>query len=564
MHLVPTTRLTEYLGGPAYIAPLQAGQIFPALLSILTPTESSSSLVLAALRALNTIADSVLLEHPKNNTSEDGFLKTLYMDRYLTSLTHILEQESPSLVVQQQICLAASLISKTCRQESHRKQLTLFGVLDALATRLASFVVASSTTSKSRTATGGSNRPPILPATSRARLAPVLQAIGTIITDSSVRASKFMCASAFAAIFPYSDPYSWRVPLGKKQRAKTIENNLPPLSSLATLGKRSGKGYSSALETTPTEAFGSSKDEEIPLVAWLIEVVRAQTGLVRLMSAWIVAILYRFGLASQRKENSLSMLLVPVLVQMLDSNHTSVVDENSSYDMSLLHIPTWLTLQNAPHVLALLVAESPDLQKAASDAGVIKKLSQLLKQSYDPIPASSTAMMWSPTETGRSEIPSREPASVSKLGPPGLQPILLHTLQVRKAVLMALHAMATFKDDYRKAIIDNGVVPFIVESLKPYDKSVEMDTLVIEKSRNEFHKLGNPTSVLIAACAAAKSLSRSVGALRTILVDANLADPIYKLLTNPDVEVQVAATSAACNIVLEFSAMREVRHLRFC
>ena len=543
-------------GGPAYIAPLQAGQIFPALLSTLSPADSSPLLILASLRTLNTIADSVLLENPNKSPSEDGFLHVLYTDRYLTCLTQTLEQESPVLVVQQQICLAATLVSKTCKQESQRKQLTLFGILDALATRLASFVVASSAVSSQRMTIGGSHRPEILPATSRARLAPILQAISTIITDSNVRASKFMCASAFAAIFPRSnsDPYSWRVPLEKKERIKTPENGL------GTWGKKSRKGHSSALETVPTEAFGASEDEEMPLVAWLIEVVRAQTGLVRLMSAWILAILYRSGLASQTREKGLATLLIPVLVQMLNSNYTSVDDEDPSYDMSALQIPAWLILQNAPHVLALLVAESAELQKAASDAGIVKKLAQLLKQSYDPIPAASTAAMWSPTGTGLPEVPARDYGSASKLGPPGLQPIFFHTLQVRESVLMALHAMGSVDDGYRKAIVDNGVIPFIVESLKPYERNTEIDALAEENLRSEYHKTGNPVPVLIAACAAAKSLSRSVFALRTSLVDANLVDPLYKLLTNQDIEIQVAATAVACNAVMEFSAMREVCH----
>ena len=436
----------------------------------------------------------------------------------------------------------------------------LFGILDALATRLASFVIASNAISMSRMNLGGSNRTEILPATSRARLAPILQAISTIITNSAARANKFLCASVFNAIFPReTDSYHGRTSAGKKPRTRLPENNHPPLNNFATLGKRSGKGYSSALETTATEgSSASSEDEEMPLVAWLIEVIRAQTGLVRLMSAWVLAILYRSGLACQGREKGLSMLLIPVLVQMLDGTYTSLDDDNPSYDMSALQIPAWLILQNAPHVLALLLAECPDLQKAAHDAGIIKKLSQLLKQSYDPVSAASTATMWSPNATGLPEIPNRDIGSVSKLGPPGLQPIIFHTLQVRESVLMALHAMAALEDEYRKAIMDNGVVPFVVESLKPYERGAEIDMFTTEKSRNEFHKIGNPIPVIIAACAAAKSLSRSVGALRTILVDANLADPIYKLLTHPDAEVQVASTSAACNIVLEFSAMREV------
>ncbi len=118
---------------------------------------------------------------------------------------------------------------------------------------------------------------------------------------------------------------------------------------------------------------------------------------------------------------------------------------------------------------------------------------------------------------------------------------------------MALAAIAPFKDDYRKAIIQNGVVPFVIESLKPYEVSPSAITGESSKTPS-----GNPVAVLLAACAAARALSRSVIILRTSLIDAGVAMPLFALLKHHDMEVQIAATAVVCNLVLEFSPMRDV------
>ena len=41
-------------------------------------------------------------------------------------------------------------------------------------------------------------------------------------------------------------------------------------------------------------------------------------------------------------------------------------------------------------------------------------------------------------------------------------------------------------------------------------------------------------------------------------MDAGLAAPLFVLLRNQDTEIQVAATAVICNLVLEFSPMRDV------
>ncbi|MCJ1405232.1 hypothetical protein MMC11_008459 [Xylographa trunciseda] len=570
-------------GGPAYIQPLSAGSVFPPLLSTLCPTESSPQLVLAALRSLNSVADSICLSCSTADPSDASLLNELYTDHHLTSLSHILEQSSVALITQQQICLAAALITKTCKEESQRKRLASSGVLDALATRLASFIVATRGPTSPSDAPDDLGTAEISVATTRSRLSSILQAIGTIISNSKLRTTRFACASAFATVFPRSeaDPYSWRAPhsrLSKRHPSNnSLDNLLPSLSSsqfrdglsqtsnFPPLGAHGGwgskqrpsRGFSSALEITPTEVFSGSEDDETPLIAWLIHVVRAESDVTRLMAAWVLTLLYRAGLANRRREAGLAMLLVPLIVRMLAGDYSLPQDTPPSYDISVLHRPEWLMMEHAPTVLAMLVVDSIELQRAAVDAGAIKRLSQLLKQSYDPLPSASAPSMWAPTPHVSNGVDSAEPPSIPRLGPTGISPEAYHVLQMRESVLSALASMATFKDEYRKAIIDNGVVPFVIHSLKPQTKEPPNLFPNASATSEKPSSMGNPTSVLLAACGTARALSRSVSTLRTSLVDAGLAAPLYTLLKNRDIEVQVAATAVVCNLVLEFSPMRE-------
>jgi hypothetical protein len=187
-----------------------------------------------------------------------------------------------------------------------------------------------------------------------------------------------------------------------------------------------------------------------------------------------------------------------------------------------------------------------------------------LKVSYDPGPETSHPHQWSPQmEEDGEEL---EPSQISALGSHGQSPLLAHKIKVRESTLKAIAALVPFKDEYRKAIVDQGMIPYIVESMssnpsKPTLKVGEKSEKAVNGSSEEESKKQygvNSVDVLIAACGAMRALSRSVSILRTTLIDNGVAMPVFSLLKHPDIEVQIAATACVCNLVTDVSPMREV------
>lgn len=548
--------------------------------------------MLNALRSLNAVADSLSLSHSDHNTSEDGLLNLLYTEQHLPTIANLLLQTSPSLVAQQQIALTAALISKTCRGEHQRAMLAQTGVLEALAVRLASFVVA--TGYSLNLGNGGSNHiGDIAPASSRSRISPILQAIGDIIQHSKARAIQFLNAPAFASVFQKPDadvtssyekkPTVWGpnassminvrqtppnpidilippLPSTHFRSSLAPNSSFPPLGALGSSSKQTqmSRSFSSAIEVIQSQGLEFIEEEESSLIAWLLYIARFENEVTGLMAAWVLAILYQHGLTKRGREAGFALLLVPSLVRMLDKDSMTSSDGSNTYDTSVLASPDRLIKEQAPLVLAMFAAHSLEIQRAAADAGAIKKLSQLLKESYDEMPANSSATMWTP-ESSTSRHPEGRDDS-SKLGRAGLSTTACHIMGLRESVLTALAAIASDKDEYRRAIIDNGVVPFVIKTLKSEesDPVAQANGQTEGTSRYRRAFTGNRKDAILAACGAAKALSRSVSTLRTSLMDAGLPAPIFVLIKCQDMELQIAATAVLTNLVLHFSPMREV------
>ena len=569
------------------------------LLSLLSPGEAAPQLILAALRSLNAVADSLLLCHVKDDGSQEGLLALLYAEQSLANLTHLLLQTSVSWVVHQQLDLTATLIHKTCHEEHHRSLLAQAGILEALAFRVASFIVATGCASNTNNHTyqNTSSPDPDIPAHPGSTISIILQTISAITLHSQTRATQFLYAPALNFVFqrpPDANTHenkgsSWEISASAKltpNRTPThpleqllpslpkshsrgslhLTSGFPPLGTLGSSRKQPqpSRSFSSAIEVNQSQGLELIEQEESPLISWLIFLVRNEDEVTGLTAAFLLAILYRQGLAKRAKELAFALLLVPTLSRMLDKDLKICSMATFNYEVGMMRSPERLIKEQAPAVLAMLAANSLEIQKSAVDAGVIKKLSQLLKESYDEIPLSSSASLWTAEKTpiGQTDVGD----GMSRLGADGLSPAAWHVVRLRESVLIALAAIASDKDEYRKAIIENGVIPFIIKTLKPEGSdpsSATQDSMPNEGISPSTSSVitENPKEAIIAACGAATALSRSVSILRTSLMDSGLTAPLFVLLKHQDIDLQIAATAVVCNLVLQFSPMQEVSNL---
>jgi hypothetical protein len=547
----------------------------------------------------------------------------LFSRQNIGSLCRILVQSSPASYIQNQIAIAASLISRLCQDERYQQALANSGVLDALATRLASFVVAAGLVIPgAELIVQREGLQEYFPeaAPSDSNLSLILEAIAVVVADSKCRAAQLLYSPSILATLPLSHPIefsatqsaqaAWAafnnaslgtrpsqlnslnaidyllpwVPCAQLKSVSAQASAFPPLGSsgsreILPLNGNSGRhkyGSASIPSWNDSQTLGEvlasqeaasfeSEDPDSPLIAYLIFLIRSRRGLTRLMAASVLTHLYRGFLALKNKENSIALLVIPLLVNMLDDPIIPPRGRDSYADEEAILLER-ATKERAPAVLAMLITDSEALQKAAYDAGVISKLSKLLKISYDPVMDASNLQPWSPrSNDSNGEFDVQFP----RHGSDGQPPLLVHKIKVREATLKAIAALVPFKDEYRKSIVDQGMMPYIVESMnphpsKPTPKSSEKSDKA-SPSRDEESTRGfgtNPVTVLIAACGAVRALSRSVSVLRTTLIDNGVADPVFKLLSHPDIEVQIAATACACNLLTDVSPMKEASNPR--
>lgn len=500
----------------------------------------------------------------------------LYSPDNIESLLRMIEQTSPSPVTQLSATLAAELISKTCTEESYKVKLAELGVLDALAYKLTSFVVSQGYVlpgAETYAGEPGALGTLPMPAPPNAQLSPILRAISVIIEYSKSRAEHFLTSPAVVTVFPRNiqnlplgevkrGPWGSPNPMGfvvsKQNSSNPIDLLLPSVPSPQPTGPTSFPPLGSPSVDKQAHFFSPPASQSITppgpdenesaMISWLICIAREERGVDRLMAIRLAATLFRLGLARKHRITMLGYLVVPLLVQMLEKSCTAPQKIQLNEDGTP---PESLTLkQEAPAVLATLIMDSRELQKYAADYGAIKKLSQMLKESFNPVDDAGRTM-WSPVPSNglQKELPP-----VMCLGPAGVSPKVLHKVRVREGVLRALSALSLFKEEYRKAICDNGVVQYVIDSLKPCNSDSTERNGALEITDVE----GNPVPTLLAACAAARSLTRSVSVLRTSLIDAGVANPIFKLVKSGDVEVQIAATAVICNLAMDFSPMKEV------
>lgn len=604
---------------PRYIASFTSTSVFPALLSNVCPQSNPPQLVLASLRALSNIADSSAMALNHRTSTISSIADMLFSRPYITYLGHIIAQTSPSIIIQTQISVAACLISKLCQEERHRQILANSSVLESLASRLASFVVADRLVIPGAEVMSlidnlGESFPSQAPL--NADFVAIAEAISTIIANSKLRCSQLIYSPAMLAIFPIflrvdemadkliraqaEDP-SWGIcslsGIGTQQAHLNWLNHTLPLmphhqiklsnkqscvfpsfgSSVcrneSNHNRRSPSGKSklptpaswgdpSLIENESNPQANNTTKQEEPeshFITYLILVIRLKSGLERLMAASILAALYRAGLTHKRREIDIGLLTIPLILQMLDESTTQASRINH-LEVEEPEKLNRLIKEVAPAVLATFIIDSDYLQKVVYDAGIINRLAILLKESYDPIFEPANSVPWCPhpeedINGSRSNFLENDDYSAD----------LVHKIKVRENSLKAIAALVPFKEEYRKSIVDQGLMPYIVESLSSHvSKSFLQFIEKSDKAHGDVQKLPiegtygkNPTNVLIAACGVVRALSRSVSVLRTTLIDNGVAEPVFRLLQHPDKEIQIAATATVINLLTDVSPMRD-------
>ncbi|OTB04298.1 hypothetical protein M426DRAFT_155956 [Hypoxylon sp. CI-4A] len=558
--------------GPAFLPPLYAAGVLPAILSRSCLQNEHPQIVLAALRAVRDIAAAAEYAPASSPLSPTSLADILISDGPLESLYYILSRETSNFDNETQISIVAHLIAGLCREEQHQSALVNAGILDALATKLASFAVAEGQVLPRAEIIAqheGLEDYIPAPATSALNLDGILGAIASIIGGSPFRAFKLLCSPSILAIFPIANinpNKSPRLPYGAMElpglRPTKYTNFAPmnlllprtlpqisyappasqagvPREGLIRNGRPTSKYTNSATSRTPSEETSVSSSDvdageaESPLVPWLIDIIRSRSGVEMLMAISVLTSLLKSGFSYKSREAELGLLVIPVFLSKLNEVDARIKDidyNNHNQDTSsMLDF-----IEEAPAILARLITDSEPLQKAAFDCNAVKTICKLFKSSYDTPPSLGKSWSWSPQS--RRNSTNKLPLEC-QLGEEGQHRYLIHRIKVRESTLKAIGALANFKDEYRKAIVEQDVVQHIVESLNPTSD--------------------NPVSVVLAACYAVRMLSRSVSILRTALVDHAVYTPLLQLLRHHDVEVRVAAAASICNLVMDFSPMRE-------
>lgn len=546
-------------GGEAFVQPLLNGGVGHALVHM-TAEDDPPRLVTATLQALRNLTVSAALEdegYPLNaNELVEGVLEPLLSRALLNS------------AAKQQQKLAAEIISNLTPWDDLRTVLA-----DDFLETLSGLLVANSVANNHLDYPGPRSQLP--PPPSNANVPSILSAIAAIIAGSVFRTQSFIHAVPIRSLFgsgpPDSNAYGINshrayqaryslphihVPLNKSVSFVATSTAFPALSYLQQSERRQFTGSDGSLG-------GADADYANAVISWLLSMARSMSGLDRLSALRVLALVVKaveieFSTCirrsealqrSREREKQLALLAVPLAVQLIQGAHP---EDKRPTSPSFAEEAEHLQIQEqACEVLALLIQDSKQLQDAAAEAGAIKRVCPILKQSFDAV--TPARPMWSAHTEQEEGI-----ADSCKLGNRGLAAEIRHTLRCRQSALEAVAALTSSSDTHRKAVVDAGVVSCIIDSLQLLSAEFAAAAYGKSKPPQQFTvKDGNDTAVVKAACKAAKSLSRSVSMLRTSLIDAGLAKPVFDLLDHMEIDVQIAATDVCCNLLLDFSPMRE-------
>jgi len=557
-------------GGLASVAPLLKGGIAEPLLSALAPRDTPPKLLLWTLRALLVLVEAVstdlhFAEHPLSGPFVDMLFSKQVLDQladiyYLRS--HIEEAiwhtPNSSGTLEEEASIVAQIITHACRTQQHQAALVRAGILDHLAAELVASICYDEAFPLPISPSS-----PVLSNIAGSRLTHILEATSTIIRGSSYRSACLIYSPAAMTLWHLSsqdtstDQPAYSSRLQRYPKGMDDNGDSPDFSTWSDANK-TRPVYGSNYEVPSPVKPVFNDDTCGPLIEKLIATARKSSGLERLAAVWLLTLLISafdqnfpdFWPESARdRDRTLAFLIVPLIINMLEEvmseQKTSVTGRQTP------GVVTRKIKERAPLALAILIESSEELQKAAFDAHAIKVLTQMLKRTFDPVSARPRPM-WSPTPTSTMQLDENN-TQTNPTNSAELSADAVHALRCRAAAMEALAAICQKQDAYRRKILEQGVISYVIDSLNPYrDGAFPSDP-----SHQTSGKEGNPDPVIVSACNFCRALARSVNVLRTSLMDVGVAKPIFALLTHPNIEVQLAATDVVCNLVLHFSPMRD-------
>ncbi|OAA67845.1 armadillo repeat protein [Niveomyces insectorum RCEF 264] len=197
-------------GGPSFLPPLHAAGALPAILAYIDPHTTHLRLVFAALRSLLAFARAAQLVSTPPSAPSPVTLATLaeavFAPPAIHALHHILTLPSRAWWVESCTNAALTLIPLLCRDSRHQTSLSKAGVLEALAVKIASYVVAQGQVVPGADVAAekeGLRDAIPEPASPQMDLAAVLAATATVLGDVPLlRACILIYAPSILAIFP--------------------------------------------------------------------------------------------------------------------------------------------------------------------------------------------------------------------------------------------------------------------------------------------------------------------------------------------------------------------------
>ncbi|KAJ3165421.1 hypothetical protein HDU88_004217 [Geranomyces variabilis] len=267
--------------------------------------------------------------------------------------------------------------------------------------------------------------------------------------------------------------------------------------------------------------------------ATAVRMVRDRRPVMRLLAATCLTNIYRAGALPAHLAPDAVLTLLPALIKLF----------TETAPISALYGSGWATVQEkAPKVFADLVEASEDMQKAAMEADAVAKLAAVVVGddvagvvAIEEPEARNRARRDGRRRAGARNSAKEQPPQAQPSPPPRVSAACGHAERVTEGFLRAIAAVCSLKEECRKQVIDAKLLPPIVASMSHPSRHVRA-----------------------AACACARSLSRSVKNLRTALVDAGVAQPLFALLADDSRDVRLAASATVCNVVLDFSPMKRI------